>query len=129
MQSKETMSDEEIHDFGAEVVFTQLKKDGVEIKAVNTDLETNPQIVAMINNHLAFIAVRTACYPEKGVLQKSEHSKKLLQHADNQNAIPYFASVGIANAEAKTDSEMGIPIKGAGFHIAYNGLETITEFD
>lgn len=128
MQSKETMSDVEIHDFGVEVVVTQLKKEGIEIKAVNTGLETNPQIVAVINNHLAFIAVRTACYPEKGVLQKSEHSK-LLQHADSQNAIPYFASLGIANAEAKTDPEMSIPIKGAGFHIAYNGLETITEFD
>jgi hypothetical protein len=128
MQSKETMSEAEIHDFGVEVVFTQLKKEGVEIKAVNADLEANPQIVAVINNHLAFIAVRTACYPEKGVLQKSEHSK-LLQHADSQTAIPYFASVGIANAEAKTDQEMSIPIKGAGFHVAYNGLETITEFD
>jgi len=43
--------------------------------------------------------------------------------------LPYFASVGIANADCKTESERSIPVKGSGFHIAYNGLLIITRSD
>lgn len=122
------MTPEEIHDFGVEVVFGQLRKESIEVKSVNTKLGVDPQIVAVINNHLAFIIVRTECYPKKGKLSASEH-RNLISDADRQNAIPYFAGVGIANAEATTDEEMAIPVKGAGFHIAYDGLRTVTEYD
>jgi ketosteroid isomerase-like protein len=122
------MTPEEIHQFGIEIVHGQLIKDGYEIKAVYTEVGTSPQIVAEKNGNLAFIAVRTACYPEKGKLEENVHFK-MIEQAGHFNAIPYFASVGIAAAEAKSDAERSIPIKGAGFHVAYEGLLVIARSD
>jgi hypothetical protein len=124
MNHKEQMSIEEIHEFGIEIVFNQLKKEGYEIQSVNTDLGMNPQIIAKKGSQLAFIAVRTACYPEKGQLEESVHFQ-MIEHADKHSAIPYFASVGIANADGTTAAEMAIPIKGSGFHVAYEGMVII----
>ena len=128
MSHGEQMSLEEIHDFGIEMVFNQLKKEGYEIQSVNTEFGVNPQIVARNGNQLAFIAVRTACYPAKGQLEESVHFQ-MTEYADKYGAIPYFASVGIANADATTKEEMAIPIKGAGFYVAYEGMEIIARSD
>ena len=108
MSNTERMTSEEIHDFGVEIVARHLEKEGHEIKDLNSDLGKNPQIVAEKDGRLFFIAVRTACYPEKGKLEDFIHFQ-MLEHADKHHAIPYFASVGIANAEAKTEAEMSVP--------------------
>ena len=130
MIHKEQMTIEEIHDFGIEIVFNQLKKEGYEIQSINTEFGINPQIIAKKGNQPSFIAVRTACYPEKGKLEKSVHFQ-MIEHADKHGAIPYFASVGIANANAnaETEDEMRVPVKGAGFHVAYEGMQIITRSD
>ena len=128
MTHKEQMTIEEIHDFGIEIVFNQLKKEGYEIQSINTEFGINPQIIAKKGNQLSFIAVRTACYPEKGKLEESVHFQ-MIERADKHGAIPYFASVGIANANAKTEDEMRVPVKGAGFHVAYEGMQIITRSD
>lgn len=125
MSDKALMTPEEIHGFGVEIVFNRLKKEGYEILDVNTEVGVNPQIVAKKAGQLVFIAVRTACYPNKGQLEESVHFQ-MMAHANKHGAIPYLASVGIANAKAATDSEMSMPVKGAGFHAAYEGLVIIT---
>ena len=122
------MSDTDIFDFGVEVVFNQMKKEGYEIQSVNRQVGQNPQIIAKKNDHLAFVAVRTACYPKKGKLENNIHFQ-MIEHAKKHNAIPYFASVGICNADGKSEKQMGTPVKGAGFHIAYDGLFVITTSD
>jgi hypothetical protein len=128
MAHKEQMTIDEIHDFGIEIVFNQLKKEGYEIQSVNTEIGMNPQIIPKKGGQLAFIAVRTACYPEKGRLEESVHFQ-MIEHADEHGANPYFASVGIANADATTEDEMSVPVKGAGFHVAYKGISIITRSD
>ena len=128
MAHKEQMTIEEIHDFGIEIVFNQLKKEGYEIQSVNTKFGMNPQIIAKKESQLAFIAVRTACYPEKGRLDESVHFQ-MIEHADKRGAIPYFASVGIANTDSTTEEEMSVPVKNAGFHVAYEGMSIITRSD
>jgi hypothetical protein len=121
MDQQNQMTVEEIHDFGVQIVYSELKKEGYEIISVNADYGMNPQIVGKKDDQLAFVAVRTACFPEKGQLEQSIVSE-LIEHAERHQAIPYFASVGIANAEAECDDEMSIPVKGAGFHVAYEGM-------
>ncbi len=106
--------------------FGHLKKEGYEILSVNTDRTMNPQIVVKKDGQLAFIVVRTACYPNKGVIESGELELKLIDHADKKGAICYFASVGIANAEGQNDEEMSRPVKGAGFHVSYEGLLILT---
>ena len=126
MNTNRKMSPEEIHNFGVEIVFNQLKKEGYEIESVNTKIGVDPQITATKDGILAFIAVRTACYPEKGKLEKAVHFQ-MMENAKKFKAIPYFASVGIANAQAKTQKDMSVPIKDSGFHAAYEGLLIITD--
>lgn len=120
------MTKAEIHDFGVEVVFGQIEKEGFEVQSVNTDTEFSPQIVARKDGEIAFIIVRTECYPNKGKLEDEEVIERLIHHAEQHNATCYFASIGIANAEARSSEEMSLPIKGAGFNIAYTGLEVVT---
>lgn len=128
MAHAKQMTMQEIHEFGIEIVFNQLKKEGYEIQSVNTEFGMNPQIVGKKGNQLGFIAVRTACYPGKGQLEKSVHFQ-MIEHADKNGAIPYFASVGIANADATTEEERAIPLKDAGFHVAYEGMVIIARSD
>ncbi len=123
------MTLEEIHDFGVEIMFGQLRKEGYEIEAVNAKLGMNPQIVAKKNGHLAFIHVRTACYPNKGTIETKTECFNILKHAQKHNATPYLASVGIANADSTTAEECGTPVKGAPYHVLYNGLLIIATSD
>lgn len=58
----------DIHDFGVEVVFGFLQRDGWDIVSVNTKVGIDPQIVAKRGGQLAFIVVRTDVYPYKGSL-------------------------------------------------------------
>ena len=118
------MTSAEIHDFGVEVVFGYLQKEGHEIVSVDTDPEMNPQIVAKKDGQLEFIVVRTAVYPKKGALDQ-QTKIKLIDHTLRAGAVCYFASVGIANASGTNDAEMSRAEKGAGFHIAYNGIEIL----
>jgi hypothetical protein len=128
MKSAQIMSREEIHAFGIEVVAKQLIKEGIVVEVINTQIGLDPQIRARKSGVLSFIVVRTACYPDKGMLDPDVHFQ-MIEYADKHQAIPYFASVGIGNATGKSDKEMSIPIKGAGFYIAYNGLLIITRSD
>lgn len=122
------MSPEEIHNFGIEVVSNYLKKDGYEIISVNGELGFNPQIIATKNGSKAFVVTRTACYPNNGILEDSTHFE-MINFAEKHNATPYFASVGICNAEGKNEEEMSLPIKGGGFFVSYNGMLIITRSD
>ena len=120
----ELMNIAEIHDFGVEVVFGFLQREGHEIVAVNTDPAINPQIVAKKDGQLEFVVVRTACYPAQGTLEPLGRAK-CIEHADKSGAICYFASVGIANASGANDAEMACPVKGAGYHVAFKGIELL----
>lgn len=127
--ARELMTAAEIHDFGIEVVFNYLKKEGHEIVSVNTDVGVNPQVIAKKNGQLEFIVVRTACYPSKGQIENDQIASQCIAHADKLKATCYFASVGIANANGKSDAEMAVPLKGAGFHVSFEGLLILTRSD
>jgi len=120
------MTPSEIHDFGVEVVFGQLQRDGHEIVSVNTDLGMNPQIVARKDGQLEFNLVRTDCYPGKGLLESEAIAHSTLEHARKFQAACYFASVGIANASGAESGEMNKPVKGAGFYVRFEGLQVLS---
>ena len=127
--AKELMTKSEMHDFGIEVVCNYLKKDGHEIVSVNTDIALNPQAVARKNGQLEFIIIRTAFYPLKGAIESDQIAAHCIEHAEKHNAICYFASVGLANADGKNDAEMAIPVKGAGYYISFEGLVILARSD
>ena len=119
------MTSQEIHDFGIQIASGLLEDEGYEIQSVNKELGLNPQIIAKKENHSAYIAIRTGCYPGEGQLEESDHSK-MKELAELVGAVPFFGSVGIANSDSKTEEGMGIPVKGAGFNAKWSGLKKIS---
>jgi hypothetical protein len=128
------MSDEEVHAFGVEAILPYLEKEGVTIESVNRDSKVNPQIVAQRWGSLAFIFVRTALYPNKGALTESQFAQ-CLSWAEKHNATAFFASVGLActnypdKSPVQDEADVHLPIRGAGFAVAYEGLVVMTTSD
>lgn len=121
----ELMTPADVHAFGIEIVFKQLEKDGwnIEWADVETDIRSEPQIVANKDGELAFFIVRTDVYPKRGRFEEGQEAfDTLVRHAKAHGATCYFASVGIANSEGETDEEMSVPVKGVAFNVQFDGL-------
>lgn len=112
---------EGLHFFGIRVVYKHLVDEGYEVLNVRRELGINPQILAKKNNLLYFIVVRTATYPNMGVLTPEVASQVTL-HALRHKAVCRFASVGLANALGETDEEMGKPEENGEYYINFKGL-------
>lgn len=125
MDNLQLMTPQDIHAFGVEIVYKQLEKDGwvIESADVLADLHSEPQIVANKDGELAFFIVRTGMYPGRGRFDEGQDAfNKLVRHARAHGASCYYASVGIANSEGKTDEEMSVPVKGVGYNVQFDGL-------
>ena len=124
MSEPELMTPDDIHAFGVEIVYNQLLEAEwiCESADVTADIATHPQIVAHKDGELGFFVVRTAVHPERGSMESEEVYRTLVRHAKSHGADCYFASVSIANSESKTEAEMSIPVKGAKYHVAFDGL-------
>lgn len=118
------MRESEVHAFGVEIVYKQLQADEwiIDSADVYADRTQEPQIVAHKDGELAFFVVRTAMHPGRGRIEGQEVFERLVKHANAHGATCYFASVGIANSEGKTEEEMSIPVKGVAYHVAFDGL-------
>ncbi len=125
METRELMNEHDIHAFGIEIVFKQLEKDGwiVESADILADLSSEPQIVANKDGERAFFIVRTDVHPQRGRFEQGVESyKTLVRHAKAHGASCYYASVGIANSEGKTEEEMSVAVKGVAFNVVFDGL-------
>jgi hypothetical protein len=125
MNEQELMTKADIHAFGVEIVCRQLQEDGWLIDSADAlaDRGTQPQIIAQKSEEYAFFIVRTALYPNRGRFEEGQDAfETLVRHANEHSASCYFASVGIANSEAKTEAEMSVPVKGVAYHIEFDGL-------
>jgi hypothetical protein len=125
MENRELMTPEDIHAFGIEIVFKQLEKDEWIIESADAlaDIMSEPQIVANKLGERAFFVVRTDVYPKRGRFEQgNEAYETLVRHAKAHGASCYFASVGIANSEGKTEKAMSVPVKGVAYNVEFNGL-------
>lgn len=119
------MTPADIHAFGVEILYKQLEKDGwvIDSADVLADIRTEPQLVAKKEGELAFFVVRTDVHPNRGRFEEGmEAFETLVRHAKAHGASCYFASIGIANAEGKTEEEMSVPVKGVGYNVQFDGL-------
>ena len=132
VERNEQLTREEIQDFGVQIVYEEMVRDGYEILGANPSLAMTPQIVARKNGRLCFIVVRTDVYPNKGRLSDDREVFYNLEHAERNDALCYFASVGICNsaaAEAGDEKAMGIPVREGGFYVDFDGLKVLTTLD
>ena len=124
MSEPELMRESDVHAFGVEIVFKQLQEAEWLVESADALAERteHPQIVASKNGEFAFFVVRTAMYPGRGRIEGEEVFQHFVKLAKDHGASCYFASVGIANSEGKTEEEMTVPVKGVAFHVAFDGL-------
>ncbi len=124
MTEIEYMSEADIHAFGVEIVSKKLQEGDwvVESADVFADRSTHPQIVAHKDSEIGFFVVRTDMYPNRGRIEGEEVFQTLVHHANEHGAGCYFASVGLANSEGKSEEEMSVPVKGVGYNVTFDGL-------
>ena len=125
MSERQLMTEAEIHAFGVEIVCRQLQQDEWMVASADglADKATEPQIVAQKSAEYAFFIVRTDVYPNRGRFEEGQEAfETLVHHARQHGASCYFASVGIANSEGKTEEEMSVPVKGVAYNVEFNGL-------
>ena len=124
MSERELMKESDVHAFGVEIVYNQLIEAGwtVDSADVYADREEHPQIVARKEGETGYFVVRTAMYPGRGRIEGETVFQHLVRLASDHGASCYFASVGIANSEGKTDEEMAVPVKGVAYQVAFDGL-------
>ncbi len=118
------MTESDVHAFGVEIVFKQLEEAGWTIQSADVlaDRELHPQIIAHKDGETGYFVVRTAMHPGRGLIEGDEVFQRLVRLANAHGASCYFASVGIANSEGKTEEEMTVPVKGVAYHVAFDGL-------
>jgi len=121
------MSVEDIHFMGIKVVYSHLIDNGYDVLQVRKEIDIDPQILAKKENRFVLVVVKTAVYPKMGVLSPNV-AVKVQNLAIEKQALSYFASVGIANANGESDSEMAMPILNGEYYINFNGLVPITIF-
>ena len=118
------MTNEELHFLGIKVVYKDLIDRGYKVLNVRKEFDVNPQILVEINDSKALIMVKTARFPNMGVLVP-EIASQVKELAIKHKANLFFASVGIANANGDTDEEMAEPEVGGEYYINYKGLTQI----
>src|SRR5690606_3926630 len=95
----------------------------IESADVLADIMTEPQIVANKDGDRGFFVVRTDVYPKRGRFDEgTEAFETLCRHAKAHGSDCYFASVGIANSEGKTEEEMSVAVKGVAYNVTFEGL-------
>ncbi len=128
------MSDQELHEFGIRVILPYIQKEDLIIQGVNPDIKINPQIVGQRWGSLAYVFVRTDCYPNKGTLSEKDF-QWCLDWANEHSATAFFASVGVVcvsypdGTPIKSEAGLSVPYRNGGFSIGYNGLQVMTTMD
>jgi hypothetical protein len=123
--SKQLLNHQEIIDFGLRYVYGQLLNDGFEVLSVRPEPEVDPQILAKKDNQLYFVIIRTEVYPEVGDLPSISRITQINEHAQKHKAQTKFVSLGILNANAKTEADKSKLYKGGEFYVNYSGLHEL----
>jgi methanogenic corrinoid protein MtbC1 len=116
------LSNEALHFLGIKVVYKAMVDEGFKILNVRRELGINPQILATKENKRYFVVVRTARYPDMGILLP-DIAAEVLKHGDQHEAVCLFGSVGIANANGETEEAMAQPEKDGEYYINFKGLQ------
>ncbi|WP_430816989.1 hypothetical protein [Carboxylicivirga sp. RSCT41] len=127
MGKEQFLSTEELHFLGIKVVYKDMIDKGYKVLNVRKEPDVNPQILATKDDKRYFVVVRTETYPDMGLLLPHIASE-VMKHSQKHNAICYFASVGIANANGQNDEEMSKPVKDGEYYINYKGLELFPSY-
>lgn len=117
------MTDQEIHKFGVELISGFYKSQGMIIENVNTlpGYEYPQYIMRSINNKIYYVVVKTAVYPIRAESLYTNKYSNVIDLALQNNAIPVFAGLSLANVMNKEGS-FGELICGSSYAVSFKNL-------
>jgi len=116
------MIDEEIHQFGIDLLIAYLHKQNGKFIGVNGNLGNHyPHlIVKNPKNELLYIWVKTVMYPNIPSTISIENHEEVFKVANQFNAIPVFAGIRLTCVYTE---EKCVPVYGAGYIAEYTGFK------
>ena len=124
-KESDLMTDEEIHDFGIEIVANFLTKEGYKIHVYNPRLGSYPSIVAENEKEVIAVAVKTSIAPQMPEF-KIIDKYGLIGYCNSYNTTPCFASVGIGSTDGER-FEKSLALVGDSYYANFKGLEYISK--
>lgn len=124
---KEVMNEQEIHEFGLQILVQWLEGKGYIVEFVQPDKKSLPHVFANIGGCLTLILVSTDVYPNKGGIAE-EDKAAVLDLAKQLDANCACAYLGIANSAGVEHNDKDLasrPYKNAEFVTDFGGLEFI----
>jgi len=115
------LSKQDLHYLAMNIVGEELKSQGFEFLGVNSDLNKNPQFVALKEKELHFVVVRAVQYPNPIEEFDSHLMARVKEQALKFDAKTFYAGVGLGHG-----SDYGKPpLKDEPYTFVYNGIQEI----
>ena len=92
---KNIMTEQEVHEFGIDVIYKYAQQAGYEIVAGSTELNENPQLVLKKDGQLYFVMVKTGPGDGTHLTYDKDLALQVFNNAKPHNAKVLFAGVGL----------------------------------
>ncbi len=92
---KNIMTDQEVHEYGIDIIYKYAQKENYEILAGSTDINQNPQLVLKKTGQLYFVMVKTGPAEGTHMTYDKDLAFQVFNDAKSYNAKVLFASVGL----------------------------------
>lgn len=119
------MSDNEVFDFGIEVIRNYLKENGFSIKIEIPNSDSVINFLVNKDKITYAIFVKTDIAPNIPNMNEKER-KNLCNEASKKDAVPLFASVGFGSVDSER-FKAGLALRNDGYYCRFNGFEEISE--
>ena len=119
--------EQNIHALGVNYMCCFLDRVGFTIHHVNRDPNHHFQIFAQVNDRAMLIAVRTACHPDVGTIDKAIQ-EELIKMSEHFKAVPHFAGLSLA-LRNMTDNQVDGIVKGGEYNVIFNGMTVVRQLE
>src|SRR5690554_1470011 len=92
---KDLLSNQEIHEFGIDIIYKYAQQEGFEVVDGTTDLNQNPQLVLKKNGQLYFVMIKTGSADGTHLTYDRDLAMQVFNNAKPHNAKVLFAGVGL----------------------------------
>ena len=117
--SKKRLSEQELHNLAMNIVGKDLKAQGFEFLAVNSQLKRHPQFVCIDNkNQRYFVIVKAGNISDFSIQYDVIWMETIKEHARKNQAKVIFAGVGLGDKNNKTQP----PRLNEEYLLQYEGL-------
>lgn len=117
---KELLSNQEIHEFGIDIIYKYAQQEGFEVVDGTTDLNQNPQLVLKKNGQLYFVMIKTGSADGTHLTYDRDLAMQVFNSAKSHKAKVLFAGVGL-----RCVGYGSALVRNKGFQVDFRGFEDI----